>query len=67
MCMNCGCGKPDDRHGNAANLTVDDLRQAGEANDQDLRTTARNILEAVDIVDGHGAGGAQRGTPATES
>ena len=32
MCLNCGCGKPDDDHGNEADITMDDLRKAGEAN-----------------------------------
>ncbi len=43
MCMNCGCGEPNERHGNDANITLDDLRQAGEANGQNLDTTMANV------------------------
>ena len=46
MCMNCGCGEPNDRHGNDANITMDDLRKAGEANGQDVDTTMGNMERA---------------------
>jgi hypothetical protein len=61
MCMNCGCNLPDDRHGNDANITMDDLRRAGEANGQDLDTTMANMErtwhqseEAQGVSQGHG-------------
>jgi hypothetical protein len=47
MCMNCGCGKPDDNHGHPENLIADDLRRAGDVNGQSLRDTAKHIAEAV--------------------
>jgi hypothetical protein len=43
MCMNCGCGEPNEKHGNEANITMDDLRRAGEANGQDVDTTIGNM------------------------
>ena len=82
MCMNCGCGKPDDDHGVLANITARDLRRAGEANGQSMRTSVVNILAALDELEGGDAvasssgarggagvddGPAQRGTPETES
>ena len=76
MCLNCGCGKPDESHGNPANITAEDLRRAGRANGQSMETSARNILAGVEQLDGDaigtmagGDGGrpAERGTPATES
>ena len=81
MCLNCGCGKPDDDHGNPANITADDLHRAGAANGQSLRTSAQNILDTVDAMAGEqqavgasamaaagtSSGPAERGTPATES
>jgi hypothetical protein len=54
MCMNCGCGKPDEKHGHAENLTADDLRAAARANGQSLQETARNILAAVDQLERQG-------------
>ncbi len=81
MCMNCGCGQPDDDHGDEANITASDLRRAGEANDQSLRESAQHILETVELLDAArsddaglakpagpaGAAGGARGTPASES
>ena len=82
MCLNCGCGKPDDPHGNPANITADALRRAGRANGQSMETSARNILAGVEQLEGDDAVGsmhafaqdggdggrpAERGTPATES
>lgn len=55
MCMNCGCGQPEETHGNPANLTLEDVQRAGDANGQDLRTTAEHILAAVEHIEaGHG-------------
>jgi hypothetical protein len=52
MCMNCGCGLPDETHGKKENLTADVLRRAGRANRQSLRTTAQHILETVELMEG---------------
>jgi hypothetical protein len=81
MCMDCGCGRPDDDRGNAANITAADLRAAASANDQGLRESAQHILDAVDLLDAsprdtsalakpagsQGGRGGGRGTPASES
>jgi hypothetical protein len=81
MCMNCGCGRPNDEQGIPANITADVLRAAAEANDQSLRESAQHILESVELLDASGrdssalaqpAGseggrGGGRGTPASES
>ena len=81
MCMNCGCGQPNEDHGNPANITADDLKRAGEVNGQSLRESAQHILETVELVQSSGrpdqglaqpagptgGGDAARGTPATES
>ena len=82
MCMNCGCGQPNEDHGNPANITAAALRRAGDANGQSLRESAQHITEAVEQLDAPGRGEGQglaqpagptgggdaaRGTPATES
>jgi hypothetical protein len=81
MCMNCGCGRPNDDLGNPANITADDLARASEANGQSLRESAQHIIETVELLDASprdtsglaqpaGATGGQgggRGTPASES
>ncbi len=81
MCLNCGCGRPNDDRGNPANITADHLRRAAEANGQSLRESAQHIVEGVERLDASsrgdgrlampagptGASGAARGTPASES
>jgi hypothetical protein len=51
MCMNCGCGQPHEDHGKPENITLEDLRKAGAANDQSLRESAQHILETAQLVD----------------
>jgi len=81
MCMNCGCGRPNDDNGKPENIVASDLQKAAEANGQTLRESAQHILETVELLDGSrrdssalaepaGATGGQaggRGTPASES
>lgn len=31
MCMSCGCGSPNDKHGDNRNITLDELDQAAQA------------------------------------
>jgi len=47
MCLNCGCGAPDDRHGNSANIVTADLQRAAEANGQTLQETAQNLVASA--------------------
>jgi hypothetical protein len=43
MCMTCGCGKPNDQHGDEANITYDQLQSAAEAANIDPETAADNL------------------------
>jgi hypothetical protein len=47
MCLNCGCGEPNERHGKDANITLDDIRRAGEANGQSVEESLRNMGTAA--------------------
>ncbi len=59
MCLNCGCGTPEDRRGDDANITSDDLRKAAEANGQSLDETVRNLRTGLDeLGQGQAASGA---------
>ncbi len=51
MCMNCGCGTPNEDHGKPANITASDLQRAGDVNRQSLRESAQHILETVSLID----------------
>ncbi len=60
MCLNCGCGEFDERHGNDANITLDDVRRAGEANGQSVEESLRNMgMAARQVVSGQGQHGGQ--------
>ena len=55
MCLNCGCGDPNDRQGNDANITFEDVRRAGEANGQSVEESLRNMgMTARQVVMGQG-------------
>ena len=41
--MSCGCGKPNDQHGDEANITYDQLERAATAAGIDLETASDNI------------------------
>lgn len=67
MCMNCGCGQPNEDHGNAANITADELQRAGDANGQSLRESAQHIIETVELLDSSGRGHESLAQPAGPS
>jgi len=53
MCMSCGCGTPNDTHGDDANITYDDLQAAARAADIDPEKASDNIHDlAKKIRDG---------------
>jgi hypothetical protein len=43
MCMSCGCGKPNDQHGDQANIIYDQLEAAAKAANIDAEQAADNI------------------------
>ena len=42
MCMNCGCGQPNERH-KPTDITLDDLKAAAKGNDIEFEEAADNI------------------------
>ncbi len=50
MCMNCGCGQPNEDHGKPANITAEALQRAGDANGQSIRESAQHIVETVELL-----------------
>ncbi|HEX9713665.1 MAG TPA: hypothetical protein VGB52_14070 [Actinomycetota bacterium] len=55
MCYNCGCGLPDEDHGNADNVTNETFEKAGSATGQDAEAARANtlsLLQKVDIASG---------------
>lgn len=43
MCVSCGCGKPDDDHGDSRNITESDLNRAAQA----AGTTRENVVQNI--------------------
>ncbi len=46
MCISCGCGNPNDDHGDPRNITMDDLNQAAQA----AGTTRDRVLQNINFV-----------------
>lgn len=47
MCLDCGCGQPEERHGDPASITLTDLRRAAEANGHSLAEAIGNVSDAL--------------------
>ncbi len=48
MCANCGCGIPEDKHGDERNITWSEIEAAAEANGQTPAETVRNMQEMAE-------------------
>jgi hypothetical protein len=47
MCLDCGCGEPNERHGDERHITMDDMRAAAQASEISVDEAARNIADGV--------------------
>jgi hypothetical protein len=47
MCMTCGCGEPHEQHGDAANITWEDLERAAKAQDITPAEAMDNMQDAM--------------------
>ena len=50
MCYNCGCGMPDDDHGDPRNITNKTFEEAGEANDmpgEQAKINTHDLLQEI--------------------
>ena len=47
MCLDCGCGEPNDRHGDDRHITMDDVKAAAAASEISVDEAARNIADGV--------------------
>ena len=46
MCMNCGCGEPDERH-QPSDITRDDFQRAAEGSGLSLEDATKNMTESM--------------------
>lgn len=56
MCLSCGCGEPNNDHGNPDHITRDKLQKAAQAANISVQQAAENIKSGV----GQSGGGQQR-------
>jgi hypothetical protein len=47
MCLDCGCGEPNERHGDDRHITMDDVKAAADASEISVDEAARNIADVV--------------------
>ena len=47
MCMSCGCGEPNEAHGNSNNITMDTLQRAADAAGISPTEVAENIRSSA--------------------
>ena len=47
MCLDCGCGEPNDRHGDDRHITMDDIQAAATASEISVDEAKRNIVDAL--------------------
>ena len=47
MCLDCGCGEPNERHGDDRHIIMDDIQAAATASEISLEEAKRNIVQAL--------------------
>jgi hypothetical protein len=47
MCLSCGCGEPNENHGDPRNITMQKLEEAAQAGDITPEQAAQNIVEGL--------------------
>ncbi|MGH2768441.1 MAG: hypothetical protein ACRDIF_05725 [Actinomycetota bacterium] len=52
MCMSCGCGEPQDDHGDGRHIKYDDLKAAADAAEISPEEAAENIRATLAKVGG---------------
>lgn len=48
MCASCGCGTPNDQHGDPRNITLDQINQAAAAAKITPAQAAQNMMACLD-------------------
>ncbi len=65
MCMSCGCGRPNDDHGDARHITLDELDQAAQAANISREQAAQNIMDCCRQVGSDQGAQSQMGATAS--
>jgi hypothetical protein len=43
MCLDCGCGEPNESHGDARHITMDSIQSAAQASEITVEEAIKNI------------------------
>ena len=62
MCMSCGCGEPDNDHGNPDHITRERMERAARAAGVDIEQAADNIHESARQLTGKAGAPGRSGT-----
>ena len=54
MCLSCGCGEPNERHGDDRHITQDDIDAAAEAAEISTAEVITNLQAGTQGVGGNG-------------
>jgi hypothetical protein len=55
MCLDCGCGEPNEDHGDARHITMDSIQAAAQASEISVEEAIRNI--SAGLKQGQGLSG----------
>jgi hypothetical protein len=55
MCLSCGCGEPNESHGDPRNITMQKLEEAAQAGDITPEQAAQNIVEGLESSESGGS------------
>jgi hypothetical protein len=47
MCVSCGCGRPNDQHGDSRHITMQQIEEAAKAISKSPQEVANNIQQAI--------------------
>ena len=47
MCLDCGCGKPNDDHGDSRHITMEDIENAAKASEIRVDEAVKNISNGM--------------------
>jgi hypothetical protein len=50
MCLDCGCGKPNDDHGDSRHITMNQVEDAAKASEISVDEAVKNMNEGMQMA-----------------
>jgi hypothetical protein len=60
MCLDCGCGEPNEDHGDSRHITMNQVEEAAKASEISLDEAVKNITEGMRMAQSSASSGSQR-------